>query len=218
MSHGEDPDTGEMTIVLCRTAMPKPNRAHQAAAFKTPPQSLQERVSAAIVAAAANVFATEGGAANMTEIAAAAGVARATIYRYFPTRDALLARVAEVAVGEAAKRLAEAQLGRVEADEAIVRIVRALVDVGDYFAALTREQVQPEQSEYRRAILQPLRRVIERGQANGLFRADIGAEPLANALLALVAAMLPSLRRRGRDDAVAAMAGFFVDGARAPVT
>lgn len=168
----------------------------------------------AIVAAAANVFATQGAAANMTEIAAAAGVARATIYRYFRTREALLQRVAEVAVQDAGKRVADAQLGRVDADEAIVRIVRALIDVGDYFAVLARGQVQPNVVKYERAVLQPLRRVIERGQAGDVFRVDIRAEPLANALLALVAAMLPSLGRSGRDEAVAVISGFFLEGAR----
>jgi TetR/AcrR family transcriptional repressor of mexCD-oprJ operon len=168
----------------------------------------------AIVAAAAHVFATQGTAANMTEIAAAAGVARATIYRYFRTREALLERVADVAVQDAGKRLSDAQLGRVDADEAAVRIVRALIDVGDYFSVLVHARERPNRAQYERAVLQPLRRVIERGQADRVFRTDIRAEPLANALLALVAAMLPSLGRSGRDDAVAVISGFFLEGAR----
>src|SRR5436190_1132755 len=58
-------------------------------------QRLQERVVSAILDAAAAVLVERGGAASMADVAAAAGVARATVYRYFPTRDALVARLVE---------------------------------------------------------------------------------------------------------------------------
>ena len=51
---------------------------------------LRERVASAIVEAAAVVFAARGDSASMSDVAGAAGVARATVYRYFPSRDALL--------------------------------------------------------------------------------------------------------------------------------
>ena len=55
-----------------------------------PVPSLQQRVTAAILDGAARLFAAQGEQASMTDVAAAAGVARATVYRYFPNRQALL--------------------------------------------------------------------------------------------------------------------------------
>ena len=53
-------------------------------------QALQQRVGAAILDGAAQIFAVQGEHASMNDVADAAGVARATVYRYFPNRDALL--------------------------------------------------------------------------------------------------------------------------------
>ena len=66
-----------------------------------PRPGLRERVAAAIVEAAATVLAEHGDSASMSDVAGAAGVARATLYRYFPNREALLEALGSVAVDEA---------------------------------------------------------------------------------------------------------------------
>jgi AcrR family transcriptional regulator len=48
---------------------------------EAPRQALQQRVATAILDGAARMFAVEGEQANMNDVAAAAGVARATVYR-----------------------------------------------------------------------------------------------------------------------------------------
>ena len=63
--------------------------------------TLHARVSAAILEAAAAVLAERGEQASMADVAAAAGMARATVYRYFPNRDALLEALGGLAVEDA---------------------------------------------------------------------------------------------------------------------
>ena len=53
-------------------------------------QALHQRVSTTILEAAASTFAARGERANLGDVAVAAGVARATVYRYYPNRRRLL--------------------------------------------------------------------------------------------------------------------------------
>jgi TetR/AcrR family transcriptional regulator, mexCD-oprJ operon repressor len=94
-----------------------------------PRPALQERVAAAILDGAARLFTVEGEQASMNDVAAAAGVARATVYRYFPNRQSLLDELARAAVSDADARLVSSRIDEVAPEEGIARAVRALVDV-----------------------------------------------------------------------------------------
>jgi TetR/AcrR family transcriptional regulator, mexCD-oprJ operon repressor len=59
------------------------------------------------------VLAERGGNASMADIADAAGVGRATVYRYFPTRDALLDALCKAGTEDLQRRLGEAGLDRI---------------------------------------------------------------------------------------------------------
>ncbi|MDQ4029004.1 MAG: TetR family transcriptional regulator, partial [Actinomycetota bacterium] len=155
-----------------------------------------------------------GGQVSMNDVAAAAGVARATVYRYFPSRQALLDRLAELAVTDAGTRLASARIEEVEPDEGVTRAVRALVDVGDYFIALARERIRPAPEEFEENIAGPLRRLFERAQASGEIRADVPSSWLTESLVALVVGVLSAAPALGREDSIAAITSMFLDGAR----
>ncbi len=157
-----------------------------------------------ILAAAASVLAARQGA-SMAEVAAAAGIARGTLYRHFPTRESLLRALEGAANEEAGRRLAEANLDGVPVDEALARVVRALVAVGEDFIVLLRERRPPEPG-----FAGPLVALIERGRATGEIRSDApGYDP--GGVDARPHWSLRSDRTRGRDR----IGGHQLDGARA---
>jgi TetR/AcrR family transcriptional repressor of mexCD-oprJ operon len=181
-----------------------------------PRTALQQRVSAAILEAAAKVLAADGEQASMLDVAAAAGMGRATVYRYFPSRQALLDALADVALQRAGEQLSAANLDRVSAAEGIVRAVRALFAVGDYFVVLERERVRPDPQRLEAEIGAPLRALLERGQTNGEIRPDVPAPLLTEALLGLVVNILLAPRLLGTEDTIAAVTSLFLEGCAGP--
>jgi len=177
-------------------------------------QALQQRVAAAILEAAARVLATGGEQASMNDVAGAAGVARATLYRYFPSRQALLDELARVAAEEAGARLASARVDEVAAAEGVKRAVRALIEAGDPFTVVARERVRPDPEQFERCVLEPLRRLFDRAQGAGDIRQDIPNSWLTDALVGLVVSVLSSRPVLGREDTIAVVSALFLDGAR----
>ncbi|TML88167.1 MAG: TetR family transcriptional regulator [Actinobacteria bacterium] len=182
--------------------------------MSTAPPSLRERVAAAILEAAADALATHGEQASIADVAAAAGVARATVYRYFPNRQALLDALAGLAVRDAEARLREARLDDVAAPEALERAVRALVGVGNHLVVLERERVRPDAGQFDAAVAQPLRRLFERGQTDGDIRTDMSPVSLTESLVGLVMGILRSTPTLGVEGTTAVVTSLFLDGAR----
>jgi TetR/AcrR family transcriptional repressor of mexCD-oprJ operon len=180
-----------------------------------PRPALQQRVAAAILVGAAHLFASGGEQASMNEVAEAAGVARATVYRYFPNREALLDELAQTAVRDVDMRLASARIDAVPPGEGVARAVRALVDVGNLFVVLARERKRSGADRFEHGLVQPLRQLVERGQASGDIRDDITAARLTESLVGLIVGMLTSTPALGREDMTATITGLFLDGARA---
>ena len=183
--------------------------------MSAPRQALQQRVAAAILDGAARMFALEGEHASMNDVAAAAGVARATVYRYFPNRQALFDELAQAVVSDADARLAAARIDEVAPGEGIARAVRALVDLGDSFVLLARQRVRSDPERFERRVMQPLRELFERGQSEGDFREDIASARLTESLIGLTVAVLSSTPPPGKEDTIATITGLFLDGARA---
>ena len=100
-------------------------------------------------------------------------MARATVYRYFPNREALLEELGRLAVEEAGERLEAGRLGEVGVQEAFQRAVRALVAVGEPFVVVSRQNARPDPAKFERRIALPLRKLIERAQSLGEVRDDL---------------------------------------------
>ena len=186
----------------------------RSASQAVPRPALQERVAAAILEAAAHVLLTRGEQASMNDVAVAAGVARATVYRYFPNRQSLLDELAGLAISSAGERLSAARIDEIPVSDGISRAVRALVDVGDLFVVLARERLRPEGEQFERHVGGPLRALVERGQAAGDIRGDVPSAWLTDALIGVVVNILSSPLQRGREDTVAAITSVYIDGAR----
>lgn len=176
-----------------------------------------DRTAVAILDAAARVFSEGGTGANLASIAAAAGVSRATLYRYFPNRDALLEALVVYALSQAGDRLADAGLERATVEEAIERITRALVSVGDRYAVVASEQLKCDPAIPERLIGVPIRAVLERGIEEGLIRQDIPTDVVLALFGGTIMAAIKLTRMHGlgHEEASAAAATLFLDGARA---
>jgi len=180
-----------------------------------PRPSLRERVSAAIIDAAAGVLVERGDEASMNDVAAAAGVARATVYRYFPTREALLEALATATVENADETLKAARLDEVEVREGFTRAVRALVTLGDAFVVVARGRARGEHPAFDAHVTAGLHALIQRGQDAGTIRSDLPAPWLLESLLATTMTVLVASPSLGAEDTVHAIVSLFLDGAAA---
>ena len=176
-----------------------------------------DRTAAAILDAAAHVFSEQGTAANLAEIAAAAGVSRATLYRYYPNREALLRALGAHALNELGSRLNDAGLERATVEEAIERLARALLAVGERYAVLASEQCLADEADQERLVVAPMQAVFERGIASGVIRQDLPADVLRTLFSGTImaASKLTQRDHLGLEEASAAAAAVFLDGARA---
>src|ERR1035441_9132300 len=88
--------------------------------------AIHDRVAEAILDAAADLLAADGEPPSLTEVAAAAGVARPTLSRHSPPRERLLEALSASARDATAAGLAEADLDSVPVTEAIARLTRVI--------------------------------------------------------------------------------------------
>ena len=139
-----------------------------------------------IITAARREFARDGTSATLSQIAAAAGIAEATLYRHFPNRQALAAAVYEH-IFEAEIKPAVLALGDAEPEayidaladlEAAMAEQRPLMTSLDDLAGLTSALLLRDRDLFDDK--------IRRAQARGNLRADLTADEVAT-FVAMVA-------------------------------
>lgn len=156
----------------------------------------------------------------MDDVADAAGVGRATVYRYFPSRDALVSALAAHALEETAARFDEAEIDVVPVAEGVARAARALVAAWSKYAFLVEEAEHVEHGPVDVRLGNPLRSLFRRGIADGTLRRDWSEEEMGRlfAGLLLAAAKMTADDHVGVERAAAMVSSLFLDGASARVS
>jgi len=158
--------------------VPGPARAPRADAARN-----RER----LLTAAKAVFSAGGAEASLEAVARRAGVGIGTLYRHFPTREALFEAVYRREVDELAA-LAERLSAEVSPDEALRRWVRANVEFvatkKGMAAALALAAHNKDLTAYSfDRLTRALAELLERAQAAGAVRAQVEPQELLRALV-----------------------------------
>jgi TetR/AcrR family transcriptional repressor of mexCD-oprJ operon len=145
-------------------------------------QLVKDHIRQSILDAAAELLISRGDSAIMAELADAAGIGRATLYRYFSTREELMIALSQAAIDDASARIEAADLEHVPVPEAIARIFRAILACGAKFEFIRteHEHLHIDKEDIDRRIGAPIRAVFKRGMEDGTFRNDLPLDVLSN--------------------------------------
>lgn len=160
------------------------------------PSTRAVRARRVILDAAVRVLVVDRGA-SMQEISDAAGVGRATLHRYFPGREDLIRAIAMDVIGECEAAIGSARIEEGTVAEALVRLVEALVPIGERFHFLLYEAQLEDDPEFAAADARIVRTVdglIERGKRDGTFRPEVSVAWIGDALEALIYTAWESVR------------------------
>jgi len=178
-----------------------------------PPRADAQRNRARVLAAAERVFAEQGTTASTEEVARAAGVGVGTIFRHFPSKEALLrALIAErlgrvaadarehAAAPDARTAFFDFFAAAVHSSATKLELVDALAELGVH----PNEAIAPVAEEATSAVAA----LLKRAQQAGAVRTDVTAEDV----IALLAGASQA-RRHASDDRPLAV---ILDGLRGP--
>jgi AcrR family transcriptional regulator len=152
---------------MSRLSMPGPARADA------------RRNAQRILDAAAELLATDP-AVSLEQVAAHAGVSRATLYHHFTGRDALLDALTERSIAEVTAAVQSARAREGPAAEAMDRVLLAAWRVvGRYRGLVLVNPRRLARAELRRRLgpaLAPIRSLIRRGRRSGEFDPELPVE------------------------------------------
>ena len=156
--------------------------------------------------------------ASLAQVARIAGLARATLYRHFGSREQLLAALRGDALGCARTAIVDARVDEGAAVEALHRVVAGIVSFGGRFRPLLTDVLgrDPEFLRQRKEVFGPIVATIQRGQASGEIRTDVSAQWIVTALTALLASAVRMERGVAEPETVEMVLGILFRGVQQP--
>lgn len=140
---------------------------------------------------------------SMADVAQAANLTRATLYRHFSNRQSLLKAIQAEALARASETLVACRLDEGNALEVLKRVIDSLGKHGMRFRIiLLRAPDQNARFIARRdEVLAPLAEVIRRGQREGDIRADLSPEWIVTAMASLLISAVRASPKSKHSDA-----------------
>ncbi len=174
-----------------------------------------------ILEAAARLLSDDAGA-SMQAIADAAGVSRPTVYRRFPTRDALIEAIREAIVEDALAVIWEAADGAAPGAEDLAGLIRGLAAVAMRYPVMMElgrmrkeDGSAPKESPQ---VREAFERLLLRGQRDGSVRSDVTAATLRRVVFGALVLSLKFAALDGADvrEVGDEVAKILLDGVRSP--
>lgn len=174
-----------------------------------------ERNRRTLLDAAASALSSDPDA-SLGEVARIAGLARATLYRHFSSRDMLLAALRDDALACASQVVADARVGEGAALDALHRVISGVVAFGARFRPLLMDGAGQDPAFLRRRTeaFMPVVAIVRRGQRDGEIRADASVEWIVTALTALLTAAVRMQPAPSQSQTVELVFGTLVAGIR----
>ncbi len=155
----------------------------------------------------------------MNEIAELSGIGRTTLYRYFRTRDELLAAVKSQATADAWTAVQASRPDEDGAEAALRRVIAGLVGVGDrYRVVFSEEMSHKEPKQEHLELKEAMVTLIERGQREGAFSPTLTPDWILSAMGALLFVAIRKINDGdlARNHAADTVATTLLNGIRAP--
>ena len=138
-----------------------------------PEKALRPPMREAIVGAAIDTFSRNPGA-SLSEVAGRAGVGRASLHRHFPSRGDLIAAVSRQCMDEIDAATGAALEDARSARERLLRMLEAVIPLGDRYHFLAAEAFDDEGLRARHeADLEWLARLVDALKEEGAMPADV---------------------------------------------
>ena len=143
-----------------------------------------------IIQTAFQVLGEQGVDAGMVDIAKAAGFGVGTVYRNFPSKEALVNALIEERLQQAMNALDIVEAKHMDAWEALVKLIRSIMDrqfenrvLSQFFGG--RIQGSPELQEKREAVYMRFQRLMEQAKRDGKLRRDVAVSDLRVAMVSI---------------------------------